>query len=216
MDYIQALEDLKKYFADLIILQYRYAPENRALIGKLTDLIFANNLALQIRDLTVDVDNSFGAQLDIVGKWVGIDRFYGGELWDRAYLSFPLYSTIKTSSYSDYQGGFSKYSTFAKNNGGFMTYKVWQETRTRMNQMGDNYFRPLIKLKIIKNSINHTCKNIDNAIWDWSEGKVYTTWDVMKVKYNYDRSYKNLMTLAAYKKALPHPTGCTVELIEVN
>ena len=75
MDYNKILTDLQKYFADLIIIQYRYAPENRALIAKLTDLIFANNLALQIRDLTVDVEKSIGLQLDVVGKWVGIDRY---------------------------------------------------------------------------------------------------------------------------------------------
>ena len=215
MDYEQILKDLQEYFANLIILQYRYAPENRQLIAKLTDLIFANNLALKIRDLTVDVDKSIGAQLDVVGKWVGIDRYYGGELWDRPYLSFPLYSTISTSSYNQYQGGFSLYSTFADNDGGFLTYKTWQDIRTKINQMGDEYFRSLIKLKIIKNSINHTCKNIDNAIWEWSEGNVYTTWDVMKVKYHYDSSYSNIMTLAQYKNVLPRPTGCTLEIEEI-
>ena len=95
-------------------------------------------------------------------------------------------------------------------------YKVWQDTRTKINQMGDEYFRQLIKLKIIKNSINHTCKSIDEAIWNWSEGNVYTTWDVMKVKYYYDSSYSNIMTLAQYKKTLPCPTGCTLELEEIS
>lgn len=215
MDYEQILKDLQEYFANLIILQYRYAPENRALIAKLTDLIFANNLALQIRDLTVDVEKSIGAQLDVVGKWVGIDRYYGGELWEHPYLSFPFYSTIQAQSYDQYQGGFSTYSNFADNNGGFLTYKVWQDTRTKINQMGDEYFRTLIKLKIIQNSINHTCKNIDNAIWEWSGGKVYTTWGVMKIKYHYDSSYSNIMTLAQYKNVLPRPTGCTLETEEI-
>ena len=215
MNYEQILVDLQEYFSNLIILQYRYAPENRALIKNLVNLIFANNLALKIRDLTVDVENSIGTQLDIVGKWVGIDRYYGGDLWDRPYLSFPYYSTIQNNSYDQYQGGFSTYSNFADNDGGFLMYKAWQDVRTKVNAMGDEYFRILIKLKIIKNSINHTCKNIDNAIWEWSGGKVYTTWDVMKIKYHYESSYKSIMTLANYKNVLPRPTGCILELEEI-
>lgn len=216
MDYEQILLDLQEYFANLIILQYRYAPENRALIKNLVNLIFANNLALQIRDLTVNVEESIGAQLDVVGKWVGVDRYYGGELWDHPYLSFPYYSTIHDNSYNEYQGGFSTYLTFADNDGGSLMYKEWQRIRTQINKMGDEYFRSLIKLKIIKNSINHTCKNIDEAIWNWSEGNVYTTWDVMKLTYHYDSSYSNLITLAQHKHTLPCPTGCTLEIKEIT
>jgi hypothetical protein len=217
MTYQQILKSLQEYFANLIILQYRNAPKNRSLIYKLVNLIFANNLALQIRDLTVDVDKSEGKQLDVVGKWVGIDRYYNGsEIWEHPYLSFPLYSQIKSGVYDDVQGGFSTYTNFADNNGGFLTYKQWQDIRTTQNTIGDGYFRSLIKLKIIKNSINHTCKNIDNAIWAWSDGNVYTTWATMQVTYNYTSSYKMLMTLAVYKDVLPRPTGCTVIVQEIQ
>lgn len=171
----ELLEELKEYFADLLIIQYRGADRNRNLIKFLVDLIFANNLALQVKENTVSL-NSIGAQLDIVGKWVGVDRYYNKELWDRVYLSFPLYSTIKDASYSQYQGGFSTYSNFADNDGGVLMYKDWQATRGKVNSLGDEYFTKLIKLKIIKNSIKNTCKDIDDAIWSWSEGNVFTTW----------------------------------------
>ena len=217
MNYQQILKSLQEYFASLIILQYRNAPKNRSLISQLVNLIFANVLGLQIRDLTVDVEKSEGVQLDVVGKWVGIDRYYNGsELWQHPYLSFPFYSQIKTGVYDDVQGGFSTYSNFSDNNGGFLTYKQWQDIRTSANKIGDDIFRQLIKLKIIKNSINHTCKNIDNAIWEWSGGKVYTTWGVMQVTYNYAPEFKTLMTLAVYKNILPRPTGCTVITQEIQ
>ena len=216
MDYIAALEDLQKYFADLLIIQYRNAPKNRAFIANLVNLIFANNLALQIKDKTVNIDESIGAQLDVVGKWVGIDRYYNGNLWPHPYLAFPNYQTIRDESYSSVQGGFSTYGNFADNNGGFLTYESWQAVRTTVNEIGDEYFRALIKLKVIKNSINHTCKNIDNAIWEWSNGNVYTTWDVMSLTYHYSAEYKDLMILANTKNALPKPTGCTLILEEIE
>lgn len=216
MDYEKALKDLQEYFANLIIIQYRYAPENRALIKNLVNLIFANNLALQIRDLTVDVNKSIGKQLDITGKWVGVNRYYNsGELWTHPYLSFPYYEQIKSGEYDTVQGGFSSYTNFADNDGGFLTYQSWQDAKSAVNAIGDEYFKELIKLKIIKNSINHTCKNIDEAVWNWSNGKVYTTWDFMEVIYNYDSSYSTVMNLAEYKNVLPHPTGCKVTIQEI-
>ena len=217
MDYVQALQDLQDYFASLIILQYRNSYQNKALIQKLVSLIFANNLALQIRDLTVDVEKSIGAQLDVVGKWVGIDRYYNAiDLWEQYYTSLVNYENIADDDYEQWQGGFSTFENFSQNDGGFLTWETWQDTRTKVNTIGDDYFRSLIKLKTIKNSINHTCKNIDNAIWEWSNGQVYTTWGTMEITYHYPSSYSNLMTLAVYKNVLPVPTGCTLLTEELS
>lgn len=233
MDYTKQLENIKDWIKNLVIIQYRQASKNRALIDLLTELIFVKCLPQQIRDLCLSVDKSTGVQLDIVGKWVGIDRIYNAaELWNHPYLSFINYTDIKDASFptnlDPMQGGFSNYETFDDNDGGFLMYKNWQETRTAENKYGDKFFRPLIKLKIIKNSINHTMKNIDEAILLWSggeldengtpirQGAVYTTWQPMELTYHYDATaktdedadYKTIMTLAQYKNALPCPTGC--------
>lgn len=209
----ELLEELKEYFADLLIIQYRGAEKNRNLIKFLVDLIFANNLAMQVKENTVTL-NSIGVQLDVVGKWVGVDRYYNQELWDRVYLSFPLYSTIKDASYSQYQGGFSTYSNFDDNDGGVLTYKGWQAIRGSVNSLGDEYFKKLIQLKIIKNSIKHTCKNIDDAIWEWSEHNVYTTWGTMQLTYHYNSDYKTIINIAKEKGVLLKPSGCEIVLVE--
>lgn len=215
MDYLEELNKIKEWIKNLIIIQYRQSKKNRALIDFLVELIFSNNLVLKIRDLCLNVEKSEGAQLDIVGKWVGVDRFYNGvELWEHPYVSFINYTDIQNVNFPNnldpMQGSFSTYTNFADNDGGFLTYKNWQDTRTAINKLGDDIFRQLIKLKIIKNSINHTQKNIDKAIYEWSGGKVYTTWDVMKVIYHYDVSYKNIITVATFKDILPRPTGCEI------
>ena len=216
MDYESTLNEIKNWIKDLIIIQYRQSPKNRALIDLLTGLLFANNLILQIRDLCLNVDKSIGAQLDVVGKWVGLDRYYNAiEVWDRPYLAYPYYETIENESYNEFQGGFSTYSNFADDDGGFLMYQDWKDVRTRSNVMPDEKFRKLIKLKIIQNSINHTKKNIDNAIWQWSNGNVYTTWDIMELTYNFNSAYKETIFLADYKNILPHPTGCNIVLKEV-
>lgn len=212
MDYLQELENVKNWIKNLLIVQYRQAKKNRALIDVLVEVIFAKLLPQQIRDLCLNVDESVGKQLDVVGKWVGIDRFYNAiDIWKHPYVSFISYSQFADSSLlNPMQGGFSSYTTFADNDGGFLMYKQWQDTRTAVNKLGDDIFRQLIKLKIIKNSINHTQKNIDKAIYEWSNGHVYTTWNIMEVVYHYDTDYKNIMTIAEYKDILPSPTGCKI------
>lgn len=238
MDYIQELDNIKSWIKNLLIIQYRQSQKNRALIDMLVELTFAKCLPQQIRDLCLNVDESYGEQLDIIGKWVGIDRVYNAaDIWNHPYLSFLFYSQIKNpSSINNLQGGFSLYSNFADNNGGFLTYKQWQQVRTAVNKFGDEFFKPLIKLKIIKNSINHTMRNIDEAILLWSggelnkdgtpkkQGAVYTTWQPMELTYHYDStaktdqdaSYDTIMMLAQYKNALPCPTGCKLIVTPIS
>ena len=215
MNYSLELQNIKDWAKNLLIVQYSQSTKNRELIDLMVELLFANNLILQIRDLCLNVEESIGAQLDVVGKWVGIDRYYNAiDLWEQSYSALVNYSNISDDTYEQWQGGFSTYSNFADNDGGFLTYKIWQDTRTKVNAMGDEFFRALIKLKIIKNSINHTCKNIDDAIQKWSNGQVYTTWGVMEVTYHYPSSMHNLFQLAIYKNVLPVPTGCTLITVE--
>lgn len=220
MDYIAELQNIKEWAKNLLIVQYSQSKRNKKLIEILVNILFANNLILQIRDLCLNVDESFGAQLDVIGKWVGVDRYYNDvDIWDHNYLAFFNYSELKAPNFPDniesVRGGFSSYLTFSENNGGFLTYALWKATRTASNKIGDEYYRMLIKLKIIKNSINHTQANIDKAIYEWSNGNVYTTWNVMKITYHYPANYKTLMQMAVYKDILPAPTGCTIETQEV-
>lgn len=212
MDYVQALNDIKSWAKDLIILQYHRSPKNQALIELLIELLFAKYLILQIRDLCLNVDESIGAQLDVVGRWVGLDRYYNSiDIWSHSYTSLVNYSNIADEQFLQWQGGFYNYSNFNENQGGFLTYKTWRDVRTTVNQIGDEYFRQLIKLKIIKNSIVFTNKNIDDAIWQWSNGEIYTTWGDMEVTYHYPAKATNLMILASYKDVLLAPTGCTIK-----
>jgi hypothetical protein len=217
MNYELELENIKNWIKNLIIIQYRQSPKNRACIDLLTELIFANCLILKIRDLCLSVEHSEGAQLDVVGKWVSMDRYYNGiDDWQHNYLAYPYFTTIANNAYSTFQGGFSTYTNFADNDGGFLMYKDWKDIRLKKNTFNDGDFRKLIKLKVIKNSINHTKKNIDEAIWKWSNGNVYTTWGKMEVIYNYNSSYRTTMFFANYKNILPHPTGCNITLKEIT
>lgn len=211
MNYDEINAKLKKYFCDLLIAEYRCSNKNRAFIEALFNLIFANNLALQLRDGVLNVEESIGKQLDIVGEWVGVDRFYDNSiLWNRKYFAFIDWGKVPNVLY---QGGFSNYKNFLTLDGYTMTWKHLQESKKALYQLGDNYYRQLIKLKIIKNSIRFTKKNIDDAIYEWSSGQVYTTWDKMSITYHYPSQVSQVIGLAIAKKCLPCPTGCELKTV---
>ena len=203
-------EQLKEYFSNLLIAQYRCSEVNRKTVELLYDIVFADNLALQIRDKCLNVEESIGKQLDTIGEWVGVDRDYDNSIvWNRAYFSFINWNDTPNTTY---QGGFSNYVNFEYLDGYTMTWKALQDLKPAQYKLGDDYFKNLIKLKIIKNSIRHTKKNIDDAIYTWSAGQVYTTWQNMKIIYNYNDTYSQLIGLALQKNCLPCPTGCDLAI----
>lgn len=207
MDYTETLNTLIQYYTNLLIVQYHNKPKAVATITMIVKLLWVNMALLQIRD-AFDWKTATGAQLDIIGKWEGVDRFYNGQL----FYFRPWFALIDWNSEPDnLQGGFSTFDTFDEE-GGFLTYDDILPTQ---NRLSDDAFRIMIGLKIIKNNINTTCKNIDNAIWDYFGGDVYTTWENSVLTYYYDSTLSEVMEVAKEKDVLPCPTGITIELREI-
>lgn len=295
MDYLNALNTLKDYYANLLIVQYNGKPKATATIRTLVDLIYTNMILMQIRDsfqlesaqisisnkngtlgITNAVVNKFtlgkiinntqgtyifefdgsdwlyqgeeitlsdygikvsgtpvegdtvtvvylpymlgtstsqteNAQLDIIGKWVGVSRDYiASDFWGKEFFAYPGYNRLTTNpiSTSELQHGYSKYRTF-NSEGRVLTYKDMRFSGTSLNN--DDY-RVVIGLKIIKNSINHTVGEIDNAIYEYFGGDVYTTWQAHEVTYNYPIEMATLMNVCLAKNVLPAPTGVKIKI----
>lgn len=208
MNYAEILLDFEKYYANLLIVQYNGKPKAMATIRLMVDLLWCNMALLQIRD-GFDWKTAVGKQLDIIGAWVGVDRFYNGQLFDFR----PWFALIDWDKEPDnLQGGFSTFETFDSLEGGFLGYDVVLPTK---NKMVDSAFKMMIGLKIIKNNLNMTAKNIDNAIWDYFNGEVYTVWEAHTLIYYYAPTLTEVMQVALNKGVLPVPTGCQIELREI-
>ena len=166
----------------------------------------------QVRD-AFNIENAIGAQLDIIGEWVGINRFYEGQLFD----FHPWFSLIDWNDPNpdSLQGGFSTFETFNELEGGFLDY---QNINPTQNKMPDETFRTLIKLKIIKNNINHTAKSIDDAIYEVFGGNVYTVWDLeaRELIFYYASEYNNILEVARRKNLLPYPPAISIRLEEIT
>lgn len=213
MDYLTFLGQLYEYYTNLLIIQYHDKPKAQAHIRFLVDLVFANVILLQIQ-YAFDWKKAIGRQLDIIGKWVGVTRTYNGALyWGDTYLSYPKSNQLVPDDITDgLQHGYSDYNTFETDTGGVLNYESISFVE---QQLSDDDYRTVIGLKIIKNSINHTAKNIDDAIWDYFGGEVYTTWQPHEITYHYPASMTNIIEVCNYKNVLPAPTGVSIILREI-
>lgn len=214
MDYAVTLNNLLDYYANLLIIQYNGKKKAAATIKMIANLILANLLILQVRD-GFDWKSAVGVQLDIIGKWLGVTRDYKGSLfWGNTFLSYPDSDDLVPNDNTDtLQHGYTDYTDFEIDTGGVLTYNSLGFVEQLLS---DDDYKVVIGLKIIKNSINHTCKNIDDAIWDYFEQQVYTTWDnPFEVTYHYPATLATIMEVCEYKNVLPAPTGVSIKLRQI-
>lgn len=96
------VEELKTYYSNLLIAQYRDKPNAYATIKALVGMAIMDALPVNLQD-AFDLDTAVGAQLDILGKYQGIDRFSFGpngdfELNDDDFRRLIKMAIVKNSS----------------------------------------------------------------------------------------------------------------------
>lgn len=84
-----AIDDIKEYYANLLILQYRNKPRARKTIEAGVDIYLGDGVVLQLADI-LDIDTAVGAQLDIIGKILGCPRNVAGINNQRKFFSFHV------------------------------------------------------------------------------------------------------------------------------
>lgn len=67
------VEEIVQYYIDLLIMQYRGKAKAEATIESLVTNVIADQLPLTLQD-AFDIETAVGAQLDILGKYIGVER----------------------------------------------------------------------------------------------------------------------------------------------
>ena len=94
------LSDKMAYYADLLIAQYRTGAKARAQVAITGKQIVADDLSDSLQT-AFDLDTAVGAQLDIIGKYVGVNRNIGVAS-AAAYFGFWTYNSALLQA--NYQG----------------------------------------------------------------------------------------------------------------
>lgn len=198
-----------EYYRNLLIIQYNSKPKASATIRLLASSALANGVFWDVLE-GYNIETAVGKQLDILGKYVGIDRFFN--VTDpRDYFSFADYDEVDPDS--DFKYGFTTYPDFEEfQYNGTMNYNSVISIENRLN---DEDYRTLIKLKIIQNNSNHSHKSIDDGIFRFFGDEVRPSSNGgMKMNYFVSQNAADIVRAAIEKEVLPRPMGVGLGIVE--
>lgn len=156
-DYTQDIEDVKNYYADLLILQYRNKPKARETIKIGADIYLGDGVIFQLQDI-LDIDTAEGPQLDIIGKILDCPRVVQGIYNDMIFFQF-------------YDGPDSVgFSTVGNPQGG--NFRTIQNYNQSEYSLPDDDYRFLLKFKSAVNVMRGSERGIDDALWNVFQGDV--------------------------------------------
>lgn len=201
------ISTLVDYYINLLIIQYNNKPKARETIGLLVDVLLANGIIFQVQD-GYDIETAIGLQLDVLGKYIGSDRFYQGQDLT-GYFSLALYSDPDEGAPDKI--GFADYDDVGVKTGKFLTY---DEVLSQQFALTDSEFRTLIKLKILINNSNASTGEIDAGLYLLFGTALLMVDNLdMTLTYIVDPSISAIISVANGKDLLPRPMGVETELI---
>lgn len=145
-----AIDEVKEYYANLLILQYRNKPKARETIKLGVDIYTGDGLLLQLADC-LNIDIAVGAQLDIIGKILGCPRNVPGINNQTKYFTFHVdENSLGFSTIGNPSNGVAK----KRNNSILATYTL-----------RDEEYRPLLKFKAFLNVWRGDMGSMDRALY---------------------------------------------------
>ena len=87
------LTDLEDYYKNLLIIQYHNKPKAQATVAQWVDCMTGDGIMTQLWD-AFDIDTAIGAQLDAIGKLVGVGR---NSLSDELYRVIIKFKILKNN-----------------------------------------------------------------------------------------------------------------------
>lgn len=201
-------QNIIDYYKNLLIIQYNQKTKAQQTIALMVSEMLANGVMFDVME-GYDLETAVGTQLDILGKYIGVDRFYEyQELFD--YFGLVEYDEDDPDAERKY--GFSTYATFDDDAlNGTITY---DSILTQTNSLNDDDYRILLKLKIIQNNINHSYKEINDGVFEIFGDTVRpsSTGD-MHMYYFIANQFSAVVLATLNKNLLPRPMGVGLTII---
>jgi len=206
----KTVEDLVNYYTNLLIIQYHDKPKAQATIQLLGETMLANGVLLDVQN-GYDVDTAVGVQLDVIGKYVGVDRFFS-EIDLTNFFGLVLDSQIGSLPTSPPVWGFGTQATF--DNYDYNGIVVYNDLITSENALSDDNFRILIKLRILQNNSNYSDAQINTEMWDTFGALIRPeSTGNMAMQYFIEGQITTLIQAILIKKLLPKPMGVLLQII---
>lgn len=203
------MENLKKYFTNLLILQYKNKPKAKATIEALVTAMFSdtngNIFPTQIQN-AYNLDTAIGKQLDVIGKYVGYDRV----------LPIPIDNTFK---YAEYDGsinpseGYSEYTESKKT----YPYAEYRYSSYQYYNISDETYRKILKMIISLKNKPLSLGFIDQAISVF-DNKIYVVENDKNLEYHISSDLYEVLNNqdslnVFFNKYFPRPMGCSLTVV---
>lgn len=193
------IDNVTEYYQNLLIIQYNEKIKAKAEIGSFVKNLLNNDIYSQVEE-GFDLETAVGVQLDILGKYIGVDRFYkatgeaegdGGQVVE--YIDTNTAYDVELANYS----------------GGVFGYEIAEYSDLQVdNRLSDDDYRAILKLRIVQNNSDHSEKSIDDGLFLFFEDNlVMSASDNMTMVYFVKTAERRIALIAFSKGVLPRPMG---------
>lgn len=199
------VEQIVEYYKNLLIIQYKGKPKAEATIALIAEIQAMDNVEFDVES-GFDINTAVGKQLDILGKWLGVNRDYQGTNYPDNIFGFTDYAGADSG-----QEGFSDYADYTTKVGTFLTYNQIVGNKQKLN---DEDYRIVLRLQIVCNNANMSQSAIDNLLFDYfGYGIIASSDNLMDLTYFISPSVAKLGPVLLEKKVLPKPMAVRVSAI---
>ena len=205
------ITSLLQYYENLLIIQYNSLPKAQATIGLIAQTVLCDGVVQDIQQ-AYNLATAVGVQLDVLGKYAGIDRYFP-EVNLVNYSALVAYSQASSLPASPPAYGLETYATFIGDNdqNGTVTYN---SAVSITNGLSDANFRTLIYLAIALNNMNYSPAEIDSNYYAIFGTQIHAeTTGNMAMTYFVIGGMTTLIQAMIYKKLFAHPMGVLCNLV---
>jgi hypothetical protein len=196
------LDNTIEYYKDLLVSQWVNDEKARGTIGALVGAGVCDLLPIGVRN-GFDIETAIGAQLDILGEYIGFNRRVT-EIIARTYFELDDYASPNVDAV-----GMRLYDDLEENiNSSFYRYIYNQRTYTELN---DDEYRFCLKFKILLNNCDSTLYTIQTLLNTYFAGKIYCVDNKdMTMDYYVNTAINNFTQIALSQNLLPKPMGVKI------
>jgi hypothetical protein len=191
---------LIEYYKGLLLAQYLDKPKAQATIGALVSCATCDLIARDI-EAAYDIDTAVGAQLDVIGEYLGFSRRVLSQPERDYYRWVDATAPVTCTGFTDYAGGVNTTSVFYK----------YSFARSSFSDLEDEEYRALLKLKVVLNNSDHSLYSIATLLYSIFGLDVvcYDNQD-MTLSYFFTPNGQKLGLVALQQNMLPKPMGVRI------
>lgn len=191
-------QDLINYYAALLIIQYKNLPNASDTVKAVIEVIMIYEIIESVKN-GYDLETAIGIQLDVLGKYTGVNRRIDGVDFTRTYFGYLTYeeSPPKTgiSGYATYEGGTPD-----------VQFRTYEEEGGEILSLNDEEYRLFQKLKAKINYSNASLKDIDDLLLELFEGNASVSDPgTMELTYSFPSDQTRIVTIANSVGLIPRP-----------